>query len=165
VEDCWRPKLPAEFYPSLIDLIWRCWDDDPAKRPNFDEIVRLLMGPVGMEVQSNQEPIFGSGKVIGSGAVQKDIALDTNSLPDMIPKADYQRALDEAERQRDIAVQQKDKMLQELQNQMKKKDAEVQSLRMTLKRKESLTTEVVEKTQSTVQADANMRNMLATMGR
>ncbi|GMI24653.1 hypothetical protein TeGR_g14475, partial [Tetraparma gracilis] len=146
VEDCWRPKLPAEFYPSLIDLIWRCWDDDPAKRPNFDEIVRLLMGPVGMEVQSNQEPIFGSGKVIGSGAVQKDIALDTNSLPDMIPKADYQRALDEAERQRDIAVQQKDKMLQELQNQMKKKDAEVQSLRMTLKRKESLTTEGVEKT-------------------
>ncbi|GMI19229.1 hypothetical protein TeGR_g14819, partial [Tetraparma gracilis] len=37
IEKGWRPTLPDEFYPSLIDLIWRCWDDDPEKRPDMDE--------------------------------------------------------------------------------------------------------------------------------
>jgi len=64
VEQGWRPPLPKEFYPSLIKLIWRCWDDDPDVRPDFDEIVALLMGDVGLEVKTNDEPVFGSGRII-----------------------------------------------------------------------------------------------------
>ena len=56
--------MPKEFYPSLIKLIWRCWDDDPDVRPDFDEIVALLMGDVVLEVKTNEEPVFGSGRII-----------------------------------------------------------------------------------------------------
>jgi serine/threonine protein kinase len=86
IEMGWRPTLPQEFYPSMIALIWRCWDDDPNVRPDFDEITQLLMGPIADEVRSNQEPVFGSGMLIkqmdqremdladdGSGVVAKNL--------------------------------------------------------------------------------------------
>ncbi|GMI18864.1 hypothetical protein TeGR_g52, partial [Tetraparma gracilis] len=86
IELGWRPTLPQEFYPSMIALIWRCWDDDPNVRPDFDEITQLLMGPIADEVRSNQEPVFGSGMLIkqmdqremdladdGSGVVAKNL--------------------------------------------------------------------------------------------
>ena len=37
-----RPPLPENTLPSLKKLIEDCWDDDPAKRPYFPEIVDRL---------------------------------------------------------------------------------------------------------------------------
>jgi serine/threonine protein kinase len=74
VEEGWRPTLPEEMYPSVINLIWRCWDDDPNVRPNFDEIMQLQMNEISLEIKTNDEPIFGSGRIIGASD-QKDIEL------------------------------------------------------------------------------------------
>jgi serine/threonine protein kinase len=38
-----RPAINVKLPPNVIDLIRRTRDDDPAKRPNFDEVVKLLM--------------------------------------------------------------------------------------------------------------------------
>jgi serine/threonine protein kinase len=37
-----RPPIPPDCLPSLRDLMTRCWDKDPAKRPYFPEIVERL---------------------------------------------------------------------------------------------------------------------------
>lgn len=37
-----RPTVPADCYPSLANLMMRCWDTDPDVRPPFSEIVRML---------------------------------------------------------------------------------------------------------------------------
>ncbi|KAH7680844.1 Dual-specificity kinase protein [Dioscorea alata] len=34
-----RPELPENTHPILSDLIQRCWEADPAKRPSFAEII------------------------------------------------------------------------------------------------------------------------------
>ena len=43
-------------------------------RPAFNEIVSLLLGEISLEIKTNDEPIFGSGKVIGESN-QKDMSL------------------------------------------------------------------------------------------
>jgi serine/threonine protein kinase len=83
LEEGWRPKLPAEMYPSLINLIVRCWDDNPAVRPSFDEMVQILLNEVSQEVRNNPEPRFGSGKIIGSSK-QVDVGLKDNG--DRVPQ-------------------------------------------------------------------------------
>lgn len=41
-----RPDLPTNTNPKLLELMQRCWETDPGKRPSFSEIkvelVRLL---------------------------------------------------------------------------------------------------------------------------
>ena len=61
----WRPPLPVELYPGMKDLISRCWAPSPDKRPNFKTISDELQS-ITLEVQTNPEPIFGSGLVIKS---------------------------------------------------------------------------------------------------
>ena len=56
----WRPPLPVELYPGMKDLISRCWAPSPDKRPNFKTISDELQS-ITLEVQTNPEPIFGSG--------------------------------------------------------------------------------------------------------
>jgi serine/threonine protein kinase len=36
------PRLPAEAGQFMSELISRCWQDDPSKRPSFDEVFRLF---------------------------------------------------------------------------------------------------------------------------
>jgi serine/threonine protein kinase len=79
VEEGWRPTLPKEMYPSVINLIWKCWDDDPEVRPNFDDIMQLLMNEISLEIKTNEEPIFGSGRIIGASD-QKDIELGDDGM-------------------------------------------------------------------------------------
>lgn len=38
----YRPPISADADPSLRDLIVRCWDPDPRKRPGFGEIITRL---------------------------------------------------------------------------------------------------------------------------
>ncbi|GMI38302.1 hypothetical protein TeGR_g9302 [Tetraparma gracilis] len=166
VEKGWRPTLPDEFYPSLIDLIWRCWDDDPEKRPDMDEVVRLLMGPIADEVRSNPEPIFGSGKVIGA-CTQKDMAL-ADDENEMVSLKAVERIIEDKDHELDLVVAQKDKVIKELQETMKKKESEIAELKTTKRKeggKEGGGTRKLEKTASAKKVDADMKNMLAMMGR
>jgi len=112
VEQGWRPTLPKEFYPGMIKLIWRCWDDDPDKRPDFDEIVGLLMGDVGHEIRSNEEPIFGSGRVIAE-VDQNEKALIDTGLSDTVSRRVMDDILKEKERELDIVVMERDKAIHE----------------------------------------------------
>nr|GEV11720.1 serine/threonine-protein kinase STY46-like [Tanacetum cinerariifolium] len=48
-----RPDLPTNTNPKLLELMQRCWETDPGKRPSFSEIkvelVRLLQEIQGVE--------------------------------------------------------------------------------------------------------------------
>ncbi|GMI26751.1 hypothetical protein TeGR_g12669 [Tetraparma gracilis] len=166
IENGWRPTLPEEFYPSLIDLIWRCWDDDPTQRPDMDEVVRLLMGSVADEVRSNREPIFGSGRLVGAGARQREVGLAADE-GDVVREA-VRRAVEEKDRERDLVVAEHGKVLRELEERMKgelrKKEREIKDLRTT-GRKGGGGTGKLEKTASQKKVDDDMKNMLAMMGR
>lgn len=37
-----RPELPENVHPTLLDLMQRCWETFPAKRPSFSEIIAEL---------------------------------------------------------------------------------------------------------------------------
>ncbi|GLU19712.1 hypothetical protein SLE2022_359460 [Rubroshorea leprosula] len=37
-----RPAIPKHSYPRLAELLERCWQQDPAQRPNFSEIIDIL---------------------------------------------------------------------------------------------------------------------------
>ena len=151
VEQGWRPPLPKEFYPSLIKLIWRCWDDDPDVRPDFDEIVALLMGDVGLEVKINDEPVFGSGKIIADVEQRERDVVDTGG--EMVPRKVMDEILKDKDRELDIVMMERDrainemvaekeilmkeiradhnKKLKEKETELKEKDRELEVLRTT----------------------------------
>jgi hypothetical protein len=139
----------------------------------MDEVVMLLMGPIADEVRSNQEPIFGSGRVIGACTQREmDLAGDES---EMISKDAHEEALSQAMRERDIAVAQiaanKDRVIKELQEKMDKrlqeKEKEIKELKTTGKKegKAGGGARKLEKTASAKKVDADMKNMLAMMGR
>ncbi|KAL8168380.1 hypothetical protein V2J09_009879 [Rumex salicifolius] len=37
-----RPVIPTHVHPKLVELIERCWHQDPCIRPNFSEIISIL---------------------------------------------------------------------------------------------------------------------------
>ena len=37
-----RPDLPENAHPKLLDLMQRCWEASPDKRPSFSEITAEL---------------------------------------------------------------------------------------------------------------------------
>ncbi|CAN8271244.1 unnamed protein product [Cochlearia groenlandica] len=37
-----RPKIPKKTNPKLKAMVERCWDKDPAERPEFEEIIEIL---------------------------------------------------------------------------------------------------------------------------
>ncbi|KAE8651354.1 hypothetical protein Csa_001088 [Cucumis sativus] len=37
-----RPKIPRHAHPMIVDLLEKCWLQDPSLRPEFSEITRLL---------------------------------------------------------------------------------------------------------------------------
>jgi serine/threonine protein kinase len=39
-----RPNIPGSVSPPISELITKCWNDDPALRPTFDEICVMLEG-------------------------------------------------------------------------------------------------------------------------
>ena len=55
----WRPLLPTGFvraYPKFSKFISDCWADDPASRPSFSVIKKLLHSSISSEVMSRPEP-------------------------------------------------------------------------------------------------------------
>ncbi|XP_019089454.1 PREDICTED: serine/threonine-protein kinase STY17-like [Camelina sativa] len=37
-----RPKIPKQTHPKLTELLEKCWQQDPAQRPDFAEIIEML---------------------------------------------------------------------------------------------------------------------------
>ncbi|XP_031495266.1 serine/threonine-protein kinase STY46-like [Nymphaea colorata] len=37
-----RPTIPKNTHPKLVDLLERCWQQDPTLRPDFSEIIEIL---------------------------------------------------------------------------------------------------------------------------
>ncbi|KAB1203602.1 Serine/threonine-protein kinase HT1 [Morella rubra] len=37
-----RPTIPSSTHPKLVELIERCWQQDPSSRPEFSQIVEIL---------------------------------------------------------------------------------------------------------------------------
>jgi hypothetical protein len=94
----------------------------------MDEIVNLLMGEISLEIKTHDEPIFGSGKLIGASN-QKDVDLDVEGEGG-ISKRVYEsvvRDLDIEKAEHEKSVRQlkeeKAKVLKELQIEFNRKSA------------------------------------------
>ncbi|XP_059633286.1 serine/threonine-protein kinase STY46-like isoform X2 [Cornus florida] len=37
-----RPKIPRDTHPEIVELLERCWQQDPSLRPEFSEIIEIL---------------------------------------------------------------------------------------------------------------------------
>lgn len=37
-----RPAIPKDTHPKLVELLQKCWQQDPTLRPNFSEILEIL---------------------------------------------------------------------------------------------------------------------------
>jgi len=37
-----RPTIPKHTNPKLVELLEKCWKQDPAERPDFSEILQIL---------------------------------------------------------------------------------------------------------------------------
>ena len=49
-----RPELDETKHKSFNSLIKRCWDQEPEKRPNFEEITKYLMKEKGRLEKSGE---------------------------------------------------------------------------------------------------------------
>ena len=38
----YRPKIPSDMPEEISELMQRCWDYDPAKRPTYLEIINYI---------------------------------------------------------------------------------------------------------------------------
>lgn len=47
-----RPTIPKQTHPKLTELLEKCWQQDPALRPDFSEIIDMLL-PLAKEVISS----------------------------------------------------------------------------------------------------------------
>jgi hypothetical protein len=37
-----RPTIPKHTHPMLVELLEKCWQQDPALRPDFSDIIEIL---------------------------------------------------------------------------------------------------------------------------
>ncbi|KAK9666747.1 hypothetical protein RND81_14G208100 [Saponaria officinalis] len=49
-----RPTIPKNCHPKLAELLEKCWQQDPALRPNFSEIIPILQ-QIAKEVSSGED--------------------------------------------------------------------------------------------------------------
>lgn len=49
-----RPTIPKHTHPKLVELLEKCWQQDPALRPDFSEIIKSLQ-QIAKEVEDNGE--------------------------------------------------------------------------------------------------------------
>jgi len=120
----WRPLLPLEFertYPKLCKLIRRCWAQKKEMRPSFDEIVKIMQCEVAEEVRRKEEPA-----IVMYGVEEDDIyanRMDTGvdeHFDDEYKGTDMSQYVTVTEH-RNI-VENKDKVIKELQRKLKMKE-------------------------------------------
>ncbi|KAL6209188.1 hypothetical protein ACLB2K_020131 [Fragaria x ananassa] len=49
-----RPTIPKQTHPKLTELLEKCWQQDPALRPDFSEIIDMLL-PLAKEIGDEGE--------------------------------------------------------------------------------------------------------------
>ncbi|XP_021810438.1 serine/threonine-protein kinase STY46-like [Prunus avium] len=49
-----RPTIPKNTHPKLVELLEKCWRQDPALRPDFSEIIEMLQ-PLAKEIGDEGE--------------------------------------------------------------------------------------------------------------
>ncbi|XP_024032982.1 serine/threonine-protein kinase STY46 isoform X1 [Morus notabilis] len=57
-----RPPIPKHTHPKLVEILERCWEKDPALRPDFSEIIEMLQQlakEVGDEVEERRKSSSG----------------------------------------------------------------------------------------------------------
>ncbi|GMN38236.1 hypothetical protein TIFTF001_007478 [Ficus carica] len=57
-----RPNIPKHTHPKLVEILERCWEKDPALRPDFSEIIEILQQltkEVGDEVEERRKSSSG----------------------------------------------------------------------------------------------------------
>eukprot|EP01106_Pelomyxa_sp_JSP_P018811 TRINITY_DN898_c0_g1_i4.p1 TRINITY_DN898_c0_g1~~TRINITY_DN898_c0_g1_i4.p1 ORF type:complete len:204 (+),score=19.45 TRINITY_DN898_c0_g1_i4:253-864(+) len=55
-----RPEIPRECPPAWCDLITRCWNADPSKRPTFVTVIEVLRGLPIVEVAAGTAAEIGT---------------------------------------------------------------------------------------------------------
>ncbi|KAK4766948.1 hypothetical protein SAY86_014699 [Trapa natans] len=55
-----RPEIPQDVHPKLVELMRRCWDTDPAKRPPFSEVT-IQLENILQEVKSSEASSSNGG--------------------------------------------------------------------------------------------------------
>ena len=69
--------VPSELAPGWRDLMERCWDDDPEKRPTFTEIVKELKMMIAAIRPPKMNAVGRGGNVmVAAGLVRGSSALD-----------------------------------------------------------------------------------------
>ncbi|XP_027149496.1 serine/threonine-protein kinase STY46-like [Coffea eugenioides] len=51
-----RPSIPRQTHPLVVELLERCWQQDPSSRPEFSEIVEILQDMANRVVQEERAP-------------------------------------------------------------------------------------------------------------
>ncbi|KAK9286148.1 hypothetical protein L1049_014530 [Liquidambar formosana] len=65
-----RPTIPKHTHPKLTELLERCWQQDPASRPDFSEIIEILQQvakEVGEEGERKEKSSGGFLSVLRRG--------------------------------------------------------------------------------------------------
>jgi len=59
-----RPTIPKHTHPKLAELLEKCWQQDPAQRPDFSEILpilQLIAKEVGEEPEERRKDKSSGG--------------------------------------------------------------------------------------------------------
>ncbi|XP_050211541.1 serine/threonine-protein kinase STY46-like isoform X2 [Mercurialis annua] len=67
VQQCTRPSIPSDTHPRLVELLERCWQQDPLLRPEFSEVLQLLQNLAKTVTKERRENMQGAMKSMRRG--------------------------------------------------------------------------------------------------
>lgn len=71
-----RPPMPDSINPSMRELIQRCWDRNPDRRPTFDEIVKIFYTVPAMLAGCNEEEFMKYVHSVIGDEIKREIELE-----------------------------------------------------------------------------------------
>ncbi|CAB4439869.1 unnamed protein product [Rhizophagus irregularis] len=90
-----RPKSNYKIPQSIFDIINQCWDSDPLKRPNADELY-VLVDMLHFKIQCEYSVFYGQveetdeiNKKLSSSMIQSSLSSTSNLLYTTHPQAVY----------------------------------------------------------------------------
>ncbi|KAH0794504.1 TKL family protein kinase [Histomonas meleagridis] len=82
-----RPQIPSNYGPpQLINLITKCWDEDPKERPSFTTICQCLMKPEFHFVGTNEDDFLNACPIQDIPQIQQTIQNDYTSFEENVKK-------------------------------------------------------------------------------
>ncbi|CAK7346099.1 unnamed protein product [Dovyalis caffra] len=67
-----RPEIPSHSHPKLVELLERCWQQDPLLRPEFSEILELLQQLDRMVAEEREDKQKGKSPRRVVTAIRRD---------------------------------------------------------------------------------------------